>query len=270
MKVTPGAWLRDVKVEYKAAGAGHHGIVQVYFPKKYRPDREARTLIVLHGYRQRPGDWEKTPIAKYADIYNFVVVCPAMTTTLYESKYFPETVNRWAPIPGSEFISRVLLPFVRKEFGLAKDRSRTGIFGISTGARGAVLLAVRDVKSYGAAAGLSGDYDSVSMRNDRILTSVYGPYDRFRDRWEEEVNLITMAKKLKRTPLFLGHGTTDGVVPPRQTELLIGRLNELGGTGAGYKLVVDREKSMGAGHDWKYWGSLVPDVLKFFDRELGK
>jgi enterochelin esterase-like enzyme len=268
-EATPGKWLRNVKVEYRVEGNTGHVLVQIYFPKNYAAGAKARTLIVLHGYRQQPSDWENgTPITDYADRYDFVLVCPAMGTTLYESKYYPETKNRWAPVPGGEYIVRVLLPFVREQFGLAADRSGTGIFGISTGARGALLLASQYPKLFGAAAGLSGDYDSASLWNDRLLVSQYGPYGLYRDRWEKEVNILELSTSLKNTPVFLGHGTNDAIVPPPQTKMLADRLKERHDAKGGYDLIVEEVKSAGAGHDWRYWGSLVPDVLRFFDRTL--
>ncbi len=267
--IKPGQWLRNVKVEYEEGSVKGRGLVQIYFPKNYAGPSRARTLIVLHGYRQQPSDWENgTPVTEYADRYGFVLACPAMTTTLYESRYFPETVNKWAPQPGGVFIGKTLIGFLRKNFGLANNRGVTGIFGISTGARGALLLAAQHKKLFGAAAGLSGDYDSESIKNDRLLTSVYGYYESNRERWEEEVNIIKLAENLKKTPVFLGHGTNDAVVPPPQTKMLADRLMQLGADKRGYDLVVDKEKSNGAGHDWKYWGSLVPEVFAFFDSKL--
>lgn len=265
----PGSWLRNIPVPYRIKGALHHGSLNVYFPKRYLKGSGVRTLVLLHGYRQVPGDWEtKTPVARYADEHGFVLVCPAMATTLYESDYYPETVNRWAPMPGSRFVTEVLLPFVREQYGIARKRNLTGIYGISTGARGAILLAARHGDLFAAAAGLSGDYHASSMRRDRILTSVFGRYEEHRERWEKEVNILAMAERLRKTPLFLGHGTRDGVVPPQQTELLARRLDELRGRGRGYECLVEREKSEGAGHDWRYWGGLTPEVFTFFDRYL--
>ena len=269
--LTPGAWLRNVKVEYDAAGKKHEGIVQIYFPRGYTPGAPARTILVLHGWRQNPTDWEiNTSIAEYADTYGLVLVCPAMRTTLYESRYYPETTSKWAAMPGGEYITKILIDFVRNSFCLATERERTGIFGISTGGRGALFLASKHAELFGAAAGLSGDYDSASLKNDRLLTSVYGPYDTYRERWEHEVNVLNLAANLKNTPVFLGHGARDAVVPEAQTNMLADRLNRLSREGGGYNLVCEREKSMNAGHDWKYWASLVPDVMKFFDQRLSK
>ncbi len=269
--VIPGSWLRNVSIEYRSEGAVRKGSAHIYFPRGYRKGTATRTLVLLHGYRQSPEDWaRRTSVAGYADEYGFALVCPAMTTTLYESRYFPETVNRWSPVPGSEYVMEILIPFVRKRFGLAMKRNRTGIFGISTGARGALLLAARYSGDFGAAAGLSGDYDASSMRKDRILTSVFGPYEDHRERWEAEVNILARTDRLRKTPVFLGHGTRDGVVPPQQTDLLARSLARLRGSGRGYECVVEKEKSDGAGHDWSYWGALTPDVFEFFDGRLNR
>ena len=267
----PGSWLRNVPVEYEVDGNKYNGTVQIYFPRGYAPGTKTRTLIVLHGWRQTPGDWENnTPIAEHADVYGFVLVCPAMSVTLYESKYFPETALKWAPLPGGEYTAKVLIEFLRKNHGLALERERTGIFGISTGGRGALLLAAQHSALFGAAAGISGDYDSESLKYDRLLVSVYGPYERNRGRWEEEVNILKLAKNLKNTPVFLAHGTRDAIVPPLQTKMLVARLGELRKESEGYDLQHELEKSNNAGHDWKYWASLVPDVLQFFDQRLKK
>ena len=135
---------------------------------------------------------------------------------------------------------------------------------------GAILLAAQHPKLFGAASSLSGDFDSLTLRNDRLLVGTYGPYEQFIDRWEKEVNIIKMAERLKDTPLFLGHGTRDAVVPPPQTAMLADRLKELKKKKGGFDLECDTAKSFNAGHDWTYWGSLVPEVLKFFDARLKK
>lgn len=269
--IKPGAWLRNVRVDYEFEGQKGFNRIQIYFPKMYSAAAPARTLIVLHGWRQNPSDWENnTPIAKYADKHNIVLVCPAMSTTLYESRYFPESMGKWAPIPGGQFISGVMVDFLKKRYSLAMGRERTGIFGISTGGRGALLLAAQHPKLFGAAASLSGDFDSASLKNDRLLIAMYGQYVLFPDRWEEEVNITKMADRLKNTPVFLGHGTRDAVVPPPQTAMLADRLKQLKEKKGGYDLECDTAKSLNAGHDWIYWGSLVPEIMKFFDERLKK
>jgi len=267
---TPGKWLRNVTIEYASSGVTGRGIAHLYFPSRYRAEDRARTLLVLHGYRQQPIDWERnTPIAEYADRYGIVLICPAMSTTLYESQYYPETTNRWAPIPGGTYVMDILLPYLRKYYRLADDRGRTGIFGISTGGRGALLLASLHPEAFAAAAGISGDYDPVSMRYDRLLISIYGYYDSHRARWENDDNILRLAPRLKKTALFLAHGGRDNVVPPSQTEALASLLSRLRTEeGEGYECVVERAVSGEAGHDWAYWARLVPAVMKFFDEKL--
>jgi poly(3-hydroxybutyrate) depolymerase len=270
-EVITGSWHRNIAVEYEVGKSKHKGLIQIYFPSGYASGATARTLIVLHGWRQDPGDWERnTPIAEFADKYNFVLVCPAMRTTLYETKYYPETVTKWAPMPGGEYVAKILMEYIRKNYGLATERGLTGIFGISTGGRGALLLASKYREVFGAVAALSGDYDSVSLKNDRLLVSVYGPYNKNRGRWEDEVNIIKMTERLKNTPVFLGHGGRDSVVPAIQTQMMAERIAGLNREQGGYDLTYEREKSAASGHDWNYWAALVPDVMDFFDRKLSK
>jgi putative tributyrin esterase len=267
----PGKWLTRVAVGFEVNGEKEQGEVDIYIPRGCSSGAAVRTILLLHGWKQHPSDWEKrTPVAEMADAYGFALACPSMGSTLYESSYYPETTNKWSAMPGGRYIVEVLIPFLRDKFRLAEERELTGVFGISTGARGAILLASLHVSMFGAAAGLSGDYDSLSMKNDRLLTSVYGPFDRHASRWEEEADIMRLAKNLKDTPVFLGHGERDAVVPCAQTKMLAEKLKELHDREGGYELVFDREKGVKAGHDWTYWAGMVPEVMGFFDRSLKK
>jgi len=269
--IAPGKWLTRVAVDYEVGGEKQQGEVDIYLPRGYTSGAAARTILLLHGWRQRPSDWEnKTPVAESADAYGFALACPSMGSTLYESRYYPETTNKWAAMPGGRYIVEVLIPFLKDKFRLATERELTGVFGISTGARGAILLASQHGSIFGAVAGLSGDYDFLSMRNDRLLASVYGPFTHHASRWEEEADLIRLAKNLKETPVFLGHGERDAVVPCAQTKMLAEKLKELHEREGGYELVYDRERGVNAGHDWTYWAGMVPEVMGFFDRSLKK
>ena len=270
-EIVPGRWIRNLQVEYKVDGKMHHGKIQIYFPSRYKKGEKARTLIALHGYKQRMSDWEnRTPVKKFADKYNFVLVCPDMGTTLYESKYYKETTNRWAPVPGGVFISKILIKYLKKNFNLARRRDKTGIFGLSTGARGALLLAAKHNSIFSAAAGMSGDYDPVSMPHDRLLTSIYGSYQQNKKRWKDDDNILKLAGNLKRISVFLSHGGQDRVVPKKQTFILAIKLIQLKKKRGGYELVYQPKKSKYYQHDWRYWSLMVPGIFKFFDKRLDK
>jgi dipeptidyl aminopeptidase/acylaminoacyl peptidase len=243
-------------------------LVQIYFPKSYT-GRGDRVLVALHGYAGAMADYEEnTNLAWLAEERGFVVVCPNMGRTLYESRYYPETEIRWSPVPGSEFLGALLIPFVRKNYGVAEDRSRTGIMGISTGGRGALLAACLYPEIFGAAAGISGDYDPPSMPNDRLLRTVYGPYDRFKDRWDGDDNVLKLAVNLKRTPVLLVHGSKDYVTPREQSLVMAMTMKQLQKKSGGYECVYLEKKHQT--RDWRLWKMVLPEVMDFFHERLGK
>lgn len=245
------------------------GKLQIYFPKEYKRGKAVRTLIVLHGYNGTMRDWEKnSAIKKFADQYGIALVCPAMGKSLYASQYFPETKVKWAPLPGGIYMNTVLIPFIRSNFNLATDKAKTGIMGLSTGGRGALLTAARIPESFAATAGVSGDYDPLSMTRNHILRSVYGEYKNFKSRWEQQDNMMRMAVNLKGVAVFISHGGKDYSVPREQSMLLAMRLKQLEKKSGGYKVAYN-EVSHGI-HDWRYWRKILPDMMKFFDENMAK
>ncbi len=265
--IKSGSWLTNIKVEYTAQGQNKFVLAQIYFPKNYIRGKNFRTLIGLHSYKGGFRDWEKnTAIESYADKYNFIIVCPNMGKTIYETEFFPETTKKWNGIPGGKFIVDILIPYVIKNFGISLEGNRIGIFGNSTGGRGALLLAASYPQIFGAAAGLSGDYDPLSMPNDRLLTSVYGNFKNFRARWENKDNIIKLAENLFNIPVFIAHGEKDQVVPFEQSRILAIRLLQLRKKRGGFILGYQLKKYKF--HDWGFWRLMTPQMMSFFNEYL--
>ena len=268
-KVTPkaGSWLKSIVVP--VPGKDFKGRLQIYFPKGYVKGSAARTLIVLHGHNGSLRDWEtNTIIEQMADQYHIVLVCPAMGKSMYASQYFPETKNKWSPLPGGVYMNTVLIPFIRGTFNLAVDSSKTGIMGLSTGGRGALLTAARMPESFAAAAGVSGDYDPLSMTRNYLLRGIYGKYKDFKTRWEQVDNLMQLSINLKNVAVFLSHGAKDYTVPREQSMLLAMRLKQLQKKKGGFRVTYN-EAGYGI-HDWRYWRKVLPEMMNFFDENLKK
>ncbi len=191
-----------------------------------------------------------------------------MRTTVYESKFYPETKKKWASIPGGKFVGEVLVNYLISNFSLAYDRKKTGLFGISTGARGGLLLACKYKDKFSSVAGFSGDYDPVSMKNSKILINIYGEYKKFKQRWANDDNVMKLADNLKDTSIYLSHGTKDYIVPRLQTVLLVVNLKKLNTKHGGYDMLYKEKKH--STHDWKYWRQVLPDVMSFFDNMMGR
>ncbi|MDY6934855.1 MAG: alpha/beta hydrolase-fold protein [Spirochaetota bacterium] len=267
-KIISGNWLQDLKIEYVYFGEKKDVPIQIYFPKSYSKGKEYRVLICLHGYNKNMHDWEtNTDIENYADTYNFILVCPDMKTTLYELRYYPETTNRWNGIPGGAWIAEKLIPFLRDQFLIALDKNKTGILGYSRGGRGSILIACNYPEIFGAAAGLSGSYDNLSMTNDELLTSLYGAYDEYSERWKKDDNILDMAVNLKETSIFIAHGTKDWRTNYEQSRLFAIRLKQLQKKNdEGYKFEYHEKKYKL--HDWKFWKGMLPEMMRFFDENL--
>ncbi len=265
--IKSGSWLTNLKVEYTAQGQNKFALAQIYFPKNYIRGKNFRTLIGLHSHKGSYRDWGKhTPIERYADMYNFIIVCPNMGNTIYETEYFPETTNKWNGIPGGRWIVGVLIPYLQENFAIPLKGNRIGIFGNSTGGRGALLLAASYPQIFGAAAGLSGDYDPISIPNDRLLTSVYGNFKDFRARWENKDNIIKLAENLRDIPVFIAHGEKDMVVPFEQSRILAIRLLQLRKKSGEFILEYHLKKYKF--HDWSFWGLMTPQMMSFFNENL--
>lgn len=266
--IIPGQWLTGISVQYIVNNIPKECPLQIYFPKNYNNGTPARTLIALHNYEGSLTSWgKKTNIEHYANKYGFILVCPEMGRTIYETKYYPETTRRWNGIPGGKWVGDILLPYLQQKFSIALKKEKTGILGYSTGARGAFIIASNYPQYFSAVAGLSGDYDPISMPKDRLLTSVYGTYKNFPERWSNDDNIIKQAIHLKNTYTFIAHGEKDGMVPCDQSRLLTIRLLQLMNKDKSYykpEFYIKVKKF----HNWEFWRMMVPPMMEFFDRSL--
>ncbi len=267
--ITPGAWLKDLTITCSAGGETYSTGLQIYFPEGYKRGEKMRTLVALHGYNGSMGDWGRySQIETLADRYNFAVVCPDMGKTLYELKFYPETNVKWGGIPGGVFIAKNLMGYIRKNFNLGTSSTQTGIFGLSTGARGALMVAAEFSSSFGAVAGLSGDYDPVLVKKDWLITSVYGEYEKFPKRWEKDASILNRASKLKQMPVFLAHGDHDPVIPKWHSIGMAIRLKQIKGENHRNRVIFILKKHRA--HNWNFWGTIIRDMMEFFDTELKK
>ncbi len=260
-----GRWLRGLRLEGTVAGVKGAATVNLFLPAGYAATRARpyRLLVALHGWRGRAAEWERrTPIARLASARGYVIVAPELGTTVYERSFFPETSprHRWGAIPGGRWVGEVVLPEIRARYHVSRARSGTGVLGISTGGRGAALLAAYYPERFGAFAALSADYDITMAPTERTCTYVYGPYARFPERWRAD-NSRTLLARLERTPALLIHGARDRVCPVAQSRLFARELRQ-----RGYDARLIEEEKLG--HEWRLWAGSLAAVFAFFDEKL--
>ena len=269
--INGGRWLKGLKVYYTSEeGKKMFTLAQIYFPEAFMKGENYKTIILLHGYGFNHQQWERrTGIERYADVYNIVLVSPNMGKTVYETKFYKETVIKWGGIPGGRFVGEVLINYLRSNFALAYDRSRTGIMGVSTGARGAMLVAAKYPEKFAVAAGLSGYYDHISLSKNKQLMPVYAEYENYKERWENDDNIMKLASNLKNTSVILYHGKSDHSVPKEQSLILAMKVRMFQKKSGSSSIVRYKEKKY-AGHDWEFWNKVLKDVMGFFNANFPK
>jgi len=222
-------------------------------------NKKQGTFLVLHGWNLPPEDWcTKTTLCKKASEEGYYVVLPDMGKSTYQQKIFPETRIDWRSYPTRKWLTETLVPFLQQNFSLFLKKERNFIVGLSTGARGVVLVVLDLPKLFKGAAALSGDYDQSYIPHDKLITGYYGPYKKFKNRWDSIDNAVFRIKEFS-TPIYLGHGTLDKVVTPNQTKIFYTALAK---THPSLKMKLNMPR---AGHNYAYWESEVDNILKFFE-----
>ncbi len=128
-------------VRFRAESLACNGEFYMHLPPKTVPffmkdnpyyQREAKTLILLHGYSGDSTDWlYNSAAADFSLKYNLAIVMPSGGIGFYVDK--KATGHRYC-----KFIGEDLIAYLRETFGLAKERDNTYIGGLSMGGFGAL------------------------------------------------------------------------------------------------------------------------------------
>jgi len=145
------------------------------------------------------------------------------------------------------------------------------VMGLSTGARGALLLALEHPEAFVGCAGLSGDYNPLLMKNDNLMINCLGKYDDVPWRWQGTNNIELRINELQ-IPCYIAHGEADQVVPMQQSQQLseaheseISRRASKNSTKmASMKLVIVKNGV----HNYGFWGEQGLLAIDFFDNDL--
>ena len=262
--VPANAWTKGVSVPYKGPEGEFFVQVQIFFPENFVKGELIRSVILLPPRGKAITEWERNSTAKkMANKYKIALICPDTGKSVYETSFYPETADKWGPVPGGRWIAETLIPYMREQFALCRSRENTGIIGIEAGARGAMLVAEKNPKLIGFAGGLSGLYD-LAVINSSAYANVYGSKRQFADRWNKDDNIISLAPQLKNTAVYIVHGKRDEDVPIDHSQLLVIRLAQLkkqSPDAFNYKYI-ERNKS----HNWDFWNSELAEMFAFIDQ----
>jgi S-formylglutathione hydrolase FrmB len=215
------------------------------------------TILLLQGWNFPPNDWcQHSDICTQALERGYNLVMPDMGKSIYHSQTFKETRVDWLKYPTRKWLVDSLIPQLQIKAGLFVGKENF-VIGLSTGARGAVLVAMDRPDLFKGVAALSGDYDQTTMPNDNLCKGYYGNYKRFKKRWKTIDNPYSRIIDLK-TPIYLGHGLKDKVVPYAQTILFYKELKKRKPT---LKTMLSTPENE---HNYQFWANEVDSIFTFF------
>jgi esterase/lipase len=218
-------------------------------------------IVILQGYNFPKTDCcEKIPeLCSLARVQGYCLIMPEMGKSVYSSSFFPETRSDLKKYPQRTWFTDTLIIYLNQNYNLLTREQNNYILGISTGGRGAALIALDNSDIFSAVASLSGDFDQTKMPKDQIMISYYGNYENNEKRWQEVDNVLYRIKDWK-LPIYLGHGAKDPVVPVQQSDIFYKALIQ----NIDSSIVVYNRPEMS--HDYQYWKTESQAVLKFFSR----
>ena len=226
---------------------------------KYGINISKGDILVLPGWNFSRKCWcDSSTFCTKAISAGYRLIFPEMGKSIYASHYYQETRKDWRIYPTLLWLADSLIPYLQNSKGIF-SKKRNYIIGLSTGARGVVLLCEQLPGFFNAGAALSGDYDQTTEPNDNLIRGVYGPFASFQQRWQTEDNPIFKLQNL-RTPIYFGHAINDPIVPCVQTSYFFTQLNK---KIPGNKCQLSIKQG---GHYFKYWDSEVNQILNYFSK----
>lgn len=217
-------------------------------------------LLLLPGWDFSNRKWcDSTDVCKTALAKGFRVIAPQMHRSVYATVYTNKTRPDLKQNPTLQWLDS-MIDFLQLSRGYFKDKRY--VLGLSTGGRGVALICERKTGFFHAAAALSGDYNQLSMPQDNLMTLVYGSSmsEVGQKIWSSVDNPQMNCQNMK-TPIYLGHGMLDRIVPVRQTTEFAMALNQKHPR-LDVKLHIDQT----AAHNFKYWRSELPAIWEFFGK----
>lgn len=226
------------------------------------PEKDTKikgTILMLHGWNLDANEWcEKTTFCENALKQGYVLIIPDYKKSNYALEIYPQTRADYQKYPTLTWILETQIPNIQETLSLLKPGQNNLVAGISTGARGATLLAYYRCELFNGAASLSGDFDITAMQDEFLYYAFFGQYKDFPDRWEKECFAYDCRNYV--VPLYIGHGVADKVSPVNQSKAMYDSIKKYQ---PNLKLTANFPEV--AGHNYDYWESETDNILNFFN-----
>jgi pimeloyl-ACP methyl ester carboxylesterase len=225
------------------------------------PDKIKGYILFLHGWNL-PADemCMKTDFCSAFLDSGYVLVFPDFGKTTYQWQNYPQTKKSYLKYPTRKWMTDTFLIHLQREFQIFSPGQRNFVFGVSTGGRGAALLALENPGIFKAAACLSADFDHAALGNEPINNGYYGSISLFPERWTGKDNIHNRASEFK-AGLYLAHGEKDKICPVSQTINFDAELKRVK-SAIKVKTVIDPSGD----HTYAWWAKQISSVNEFFNQ----
>ena len=225
-------------------------------PESYQKGKQRYPVVyLLHGAGDTHKKWNaETEIAKLADQYNVIVLCPDGGKT---SWYFDSPVN--PKFQYESFIAEDCVRHMDKNYRTKAEKKFRAMCGQSMGGHGSFLLAIRHRELFGTAVAMSGGVDIRPFARKWSIAKRLGNIKQHRKNWEE-LTVINLAKGLKNGELALSIdcGKNDFFIKVNRA------LHQ--------QLLADDIQhtyvEFPGGHGWDYWREAIKRQMAFIDKQF--
>lgn len=218
------------------------------------------TILALPGWSYPASHWcDSTILCEIARDSGYHLIMPTIGKSIYMRQIYPETRQDWKDEITLDWLAYNFISYLQDSIGLFIEADSNYVIGISTGARGALLLVLERPELISGIALLSGDYDQNKFPLDNLYRGFFGSKEQFPSRYVGEENPMKKLNNLS-CPVFMAHGLMDKVVNPDHSKHLFDSLSivkpELN------KIYMTESHS---GHDYTFWNSKMTKVIDFFN-----
>ena len=258
-KKTFDAGYSDIKMQIDSVFYAY-GDTNEYKVVFYTPEASAKAcLLMLHGWNLQGDEWcKKTGFCNEALKRGYILIVPDFEKCNYPLHIYNETRPEYRRYPDLQWIIDTVIADLQIRYKLLLEGHNNFVAGISTGGRGAGLLAFYKPEIFTGMASLSGDFDITTMQDEFLYRAWFGDYKQFAERWRNEC--FAYNSKFYVVPSYVSHGKADKVSPVEQSMAMFDSL-------------MKHHPELGhiahfpdtAGHNYGFWGSETEAILDFFD-----
>lgn len=241
-------------------------------------------VLLLPGWNLPDVDWSaKTNVCSKALSLNYGLMFVEMGKSVYMDSFYPSMRKDYKFYPTRTWLWDTVIKPVQ-QYGWFVPGSNSFVLGLSTGARGALLLGIEHGDCFKAVAGLSGDYNPLLDKNDGLMVNTLGEYAKNAFRWSGTNNIYLRSNELN-CHTFLAHGENDQIVPFTQTNEFWKKLQngKFEKTLLSYKQSILYKAAFGqlknrkklwflsvkqANHDYQFWDYAGQKAVDFFESVL--